>query len=521
MPLSLILKKECPTCGKVIVEKSRLKLGNSTLISTECGHMVSEEFLSEADYSTITSEDGHYKLMPFQVETIKQLEAANGRALIAHEQGLGKTVIVDAFLKLHLESLRPVVLVTKTTLKMQHQKEFIRWTGNKLIQVVMSGKEMAVPDCFDIYITTYDMLKNEKVWSLITPKTLILDECQAIKDHLSGRGKAVQKFVADKAIEHVIGLSGTPVENHAGEYFTILNLLRPTMFPSYAEFMDNECDSIATTRGWKVGGLRYPKYFHEKTKDFIFRKTQEEVLPDLFALQLPRKFHHVELDRRFNKAYAAAIDELEEMMYGEGGFNNAIAIAIYSKLRQITGISKTVECVDFVTEHIISTGRKIVIFVHHHSVMDLLESNLNSWLSDGGFGKAVCYRAGDTKEVRVAEFTDPNRPVMICSTRAAGEGLDGLQYLANDVIMLERQWNPSKEEQAEKRIGRFGQTKPCNYIYMIASGTIDEYFTQLVEQKRMYTSQALDNKDIQWNEQELMKELAMMLIAKGSKAWKL
>jgi SNF2 family DNA or RNA helicase len=87
--------------------------------------------------------------------------------------------------------------------------------------------------------------------------------------------------------------------------------------------------------------------------------------------------------------------------------------------------------------------------------------------------------------------------------------------------MLERQWNPANEEQAEGRFHRFGQVNPVSVIYMIASETIDEYFTELVEQKRAIVSSTLDNKELQWDSNSLMQELALVLTTKGKKAWKL
>jgi SNF2 family DNA or RNA helicase len=87
--------------------------------------------------------------------------------------------------------------------------------------------------------------------------------------------------------------------------------------------------------------------------------------------------------------------------------------------------------------------------------------------------------------------------------------------------MLERQWNPANEEQAEGRFHRFGQLNPVSVNYLIASETIDEYFTELVESKRAIVASTLDNKEIEWDQNSLMAELAQILVTKGKKAWKL
>lgn len=100
------------------------------------------------------------------------------------------------------------------------------------------------------------------------------------------------------------------------------------------------------------------------------------------------------------------------------------------------------------------------------------------------------------------------------------EGLN-LQF-CSDAVLLERQWNPANEENyAEDRFHRFGQVNNVDITYMIASGTIDDFFTEVVEIKRSIFTATMDNKHIEWNQQSLMKELAEILVTRGKKAWSL
>jgi SWI/SNF-related matrix-associated actin-dependent regulator 1 of chromatin subfamily A len=523
MALSSIVKQICKECGKVAIEKSRISFGTSKLITLECGHVLTDEVLASSDYDSIVSTDGR-KLMPYQIEGVKFLENSDARALLADEQGLGKTIQALAILKLHRDELLPCVIVTKTTIKLQWHHEIIRWCGvnGYLTQVISSGKELACVG-FDIYVTTYDLLKKDECFKNVKDKIkfVIIDECQAIKDHLSGRAKAVQSIC--KNVEHILPMSGTPIKNHAGEYFTVLNLIAPRLFPHYANFIERECDSYHNGWGYKVGGLKNPEMFHEKTKDFILRRTKNEVLPDLPALS--RKFYHVELDRKLNKAYAEALKELDDLMYDDelsGMEKSSNMLAIMTKMRQITGVSKVEQAVDFVTEFLLSSSRKIVIFVHHHAAHEMLKSKLDSWLSDGGYNSTLNLDSSLSAEARqnlVMKFKDSDSRVLIASTLASGEGLN-LQF-CSDAVMLERQWNPANEEQAEARFHRFGQINPVSVTYMIASETIDEYFTELVEQKRAVVASTLDNKELQWDSNSLMQELAMILTTKGKKSWSL
>jgi len=352
-----------------------------------------------------------------------------------------------------------------------------------------------------------------------TIKLVAIDECQRIKNHLSDRAKAIQKIC--KNVEHIIPLSGTPIKNHAGEYFTVLNLIAPRIVPHYTTFIEKDCDSYNNGWGYKVGGLRNPEAFHEKTKDFIIRRTKDEVLPDL--PDKTRRFFHCELDKRVNKAYAAALQELEDAYYNDDDAfaKQSCILAIMTKMRQVTGVGKVENCLDFLTEFIESNQRKIVVFAHHHIAVDMLVGKYNEWATENGHDKCLNLKAGsgDEKEKLVSQFRDGNFRVMIASTQAAGEGLN-LQF-CSDAVMLERQWNPPNEVQAEDRFHRFGQLNKVSITYMIATETIDEYFTELVESKRAIIASTMDNKEIAWDQASLMSELANILVTKGKKAWSL
>jgi len=107
---------------------------------------------------------------------------------------------------------------------------------------------------------------------------------------------------------------------------------------------------------------------------------------------------------------------------------------------------------------------------------------------------------------------------MVASTLAAGEGIN-LQC-CSDCLMLERQWNPAKEEQAEARFPRPGQTADkINATYLTALGTIDEFLGEMVEGKRAANKSTLDNKELDWDEASLMRALADAIWKAGNKRW--
>ena len=528
MALSSIIKQTCKVCGKIAEEASSMKLGDTRMITLKCGHMVSESAMNasgQLNYEDIVSSDGR-KLMPYQIDGVKFMEKANARMILGDQQGLGKTVQICALFRLHREKLFPAVVEVKTTIAEQWRHEGLRWIGKDTkIQVIKSGKEFAIPD-FDVYIVTYDLAKNEKIWEHVKDeiKTLVVDECQVIKDHTSERAKAALRIAKFPNVEHVIPMSGTAIENNAGEYYTVLNMVKPQMFPYYSKFIENECDSYHNGWGYKVGGLKNPEAFALKTKDFILRRTKDQVLKDLPPKS--RRFEHVELDGKVKRAYMALIKDLDDVLYDDkldAGQSGAAKIAIMSKMRHITGISKVPAGIDWTQSFLEGTDRKLTIFTHHDLAMDGLNEGLIPICQELGINPPLRFHAGlsqDKRDEMIASFReDPKSRLLIASTLAAGAGLN-LQF-CSDCVMFERQWNPSKEEQAEDRFHRYGQETPVTINYMICSETIDEYFTLLVEQKRAIVAAALDNKQIAWDQNSLMSELALILVTKGKKAWSL
>ena len=531
MALTSILRNECAVCGKIAVEKSRFQMGRTLIITLACGHKITSAKLAnvtDSIYDSITFADGA-KPRPYQIEAMKFAVNSDIRCIFADEQGLGKTIEVASLLRLYREKLLPCVIVCPATVKLQWMWEIHRICAPELgakdphflTQVLKSGKERAMPG-FQIYVVTYDLLKTDNLFEYLPPnsiKMLIIDECQKIKNHLSDRAKAVQRLVRDQEIQHIVPMSGTPIANNAAEYYTVLNLVAPKRYPHFQKFIDENVDSY--NDGWapKYGGLKNREKFHEDTKDLIIRRTKEQVLKELPSKA--RQFRHVELNKNLHKEYLQAMKELMEAMSGEAeGFGPADPkIAIMSKLRHITGKSKVIDCIDFVTEFLLSTDRKIVIFTHHQDVMGMVEVKLNEWLKDGGFEKCCVLTAslsGDDRQRVVDKFKLPQNRVMLCIFT---EGLN-LQF-CSDAVILERQWNPLREEQTEDRFHRFGQLNNVSITYPICVGTIDDYFTELVEVKRARVAATMDNKDIEWNQQSLMKELADALLSRGMNAWRM
>jgi SNF2 family DNA or RNA helicase len=195
------------------------------------------------------------------------------------------------------------------------------------------------------------------------------------------------------------------------------------------------------------------------------------------------------------------------------------------KMRHITGLAKIDPCVEYIEEFLEEHDEeKITIFAHHKDVIENLKLRLDALLSKAGMEECAVINAEVKAENRVKVLEEmkanPKRRVLLASTLAAGEGLN-MQFMSNCII-LERQWNPANEEQAEARFPRPGSTADqINAIYMLAAGTIDDMLTEIVERKRAIMRQVLDGKNEKWDESSLMQELMNEIVSKGKSKWRL
>ena len=539
---------KCKHCGKIAESLNEFTIDDKTVLSLKCGHLLEKTQINGSSPEQIISLDGK-KLYPFQCSGVKFIEASGGRALLADEMGLGKTPQAITTVLMHPE-MQPYLVIVKSSLKQQWQKEIMRWMGEDyLAQIIDSPKDYPLIG-LKAYIMSYDILRrfaSRKVldidaenYSILSNtiletekskekgklaqlikklkiKTIILDECQQIKNPESQRTFFVREIC--KHVDNIIALSGTPIKNSAGEYFSILNILKPEIFPRYSTFLMQECESYFNGYGYKTGGLKNPERFMEKTKSFILRRERAEVLPDLPVIRRSFQFH--ELSAEVEKAYMKAFKEFrdEYNSYGDGGFRESSNILAYlTRMRHLTGLSKINPCIDYVMEVMGSTDDRVTVFVHHKDVAELLINKLNSLFSEINLPPCARHEAGS--DALKTEIAFEKSRVLICSTLAGGEGLN-LQKLCRRFVMLERQWNPANEEQAESRFPRPEGIKTdfIDGVYFVAIGTVDELFSEIVEVKRESVDKTLSGESSRWDESSIMKELAQKLAATGGKKW--
>lgn len=572
------LQDKCPDCGKVAVEKFAIdtvdKDGNVIkLITLECFHIIKKIIPRGTPFETMISNGwkdevknckhvwpdkaearekhipsnkckncGEFRLYNFQITGAQFAEtglASQKGTGIFDDMGLGKTVQGLAIPRFHAE-YTPFMVVTKSAITFQWFKQVIRWLGpDHFPMIIRTSRDFIMPG-LKCYIIPYDLLRRlpkerkEKIAALGI-KLVILDEVQQIKNPDSSRTQEVRKLVANPECK-VIELSATPWKNRGGEFFPALNLLDPVKFHSHQGYLDTWVDFYYEGPKKKMGGIRNIKRFKEYIQNLVIRREYNEVMdefPDINRMKL-----NVQLDDLQQSTYDDSVSEFvawynDYVISGEEEKISGIEIlAKMSRMRHITGLAKIPATLGFVEEFIADTDKKLVIFVQHKDVGHLTFNALTNcdeksnpdWyelaqeLRKQGI-PVLQYTSAHTGRPEGFDlqerFNNTKRCIMVASTLACGEGLD-LQTCA-DCIMHERQWNPQNEDQAAPgRFRRIGQdSNVINITFPEAEGTIDEHLDLIVEEKRRRFHAVMNKgEQITWNESEIGKELAKVIVEK-------
>jgi SNF2 family DNA or RNA helicase len=413
----------------------------------------------------------------------------------------------------------------------------MRWLGPEFFaQIITTSKDYVYPN-LKCYIIPYDLLRRfprEKIEKLGI-KLVILDECQQIKNVDSTRTQEVRKLVNNNGCK-VIPLSGTPWKNRGSEFFPVLNMMDPIKFNSNQRFLDTWVEYYWQGNKKKMGGIRNPVKFREYTSALLIRREYNEVMdefPDINRMKLS-----MQLDELSQSTYDESVSDFVGWYNGqleekdEDSISGIEVIAKMSRMRHIVGLAKIPATLGYVEEFIDDTDKKLVVFVHHKDVGELMIGALRNtdkvsnpdWyelaqkLVDEEIPvyQYTSAHTGRPEGYQIQEnFNKSKRCVMVASTLACGEGID-LQTCA-DAILHERQWNPQNEDQAAPgRFRRIGQTSNViNITVPEGEGTVDEHLDGTVETKRRQFHSVMNKGEaVKWNEGDIGREVAKKIVAK-------
>lgn len=434
----------------------------------------------------------------YQKDGVKFLEQRNGVGIIGDEMGLGKTIQALGYLKIHPEVF-PALIVCPASLKLNWAREAMKWLGLDKYDIHMFQSRTAyqLGRTRKLYIINYDILKDWKdIIMQLGIGAVIGDEVQYVSNWKALRTKA---FLAiSKRAQNRIMLSGTPIKSYPSEFFTILNLIAPGVFPNRWQYLNRYCDPIHNGFGWSYKGITNGDELHDLVSPFMLRREKREVLkelPNKIKSIIPLECDEVELNKYYEASdeFKSWVRENEQRKYMEE--KNHV-----EHLKQLAYLAKRNSAIKWIKDFI-STGQKLVVIaIHKKAIQDIKDSFPNiSVVVDGSVPLK-------DKQVAVDSFqNNPKIKIFIGQIIAAGVGLT--LTAASSVAFVEFDWVPGNMAQAEDRVHRIGQEADrVNVFYLTAADTIDEDIIRLVQRKSHMVGKVLDGEERDFITQDLMKE---------------
>jgi len=386
------------------------------------------------------------------------------RCLLADEMGLGKTV--QALAMLSQTGEYPAIVVAPPHLMRNWEKEIDRFVqkpdGEKLTVHVIKGlKPYSLPQA-DIYLMHYLLLRG---WKEYLPEagipTVIFDEIQELRH--SGTEKYSAASLLAESAGRVVGLSGTPIYNQGAEIWNVVNILDFHCLGDYESF----------TREWCYGyGNRIvakPDLLGERLRSdgLMLRRTKQEVLKELPPKR--RLVMAVDSDEGvYRKLMQPVVETLARMRQEEATASQRAlwAMEVEQGERQATGVAKAPSVAQFVRA-LLDAGEKVLLFAHHHQVMDIYKKELHSFSP-----VFITGRETPAMKERAVERFMTGRTNLCCISLRAASGLN-LQR-ASCVVFGELDWSPAVHSQAEDRAHRMGQTDSILCYYLVSSSGSDQ-----------------------------------------------
>ncbi|MBH2020515.1 MAG: DEAD/DEAH box helicase [Burkholderiales bacterium] len=435
-------------------------------------------------------------LRPYQQHGLNWLQFLGRHGLggiLADDMGLGKTLQTLAHVLVEKEAgrlTRPALVVAPVSLMGNWRREAERFTPT-LRTLVLHGKERhesaGQMAAHDLVIVPYSLLQRDRERWLEQPWHLVvLDEAQNIKN----ASTHTAQVVGELNTRHRLCLSGTPMENHLGELWSLFHFLMPGFLGSQTRFRQ-----LFRTPIEKLGDSGRLAQLRSRITPFMLRRTKSEV-----ATELPDKIESVtriELSGKQADLYETIRLSTEKAVreaLAEKGLARAqiqILDALL-KLRQVccdprlvpldsarkVTQSAKLEHLMTVLPEMLAAGRRVLLFSQFTSMLALIEEALQA---QGGLTWAKLTGQSQKRDEIIERFTSGQVPLFLISLKAGGTGLNLPQ--ADTVIHYDPWWNPAVEDQATGRAHRIGQKNQVFVYKLVAQGTIEERILALQERK--------------------------------------
>ncbi|MBD1586479.1 DEAD/DEAH box helicase [Pseudomonas typographi] len=422
------------------------------------------------------------------MQTLRELEVGG---VLADDMGLGKTLQALAHVLCEQQAGRldhPAMVVMPTSLVPNWLDEAARFAPSlRVLALQGSGRKKYFDRLghYDLLLTTYALLpKDIEQIAGLKLHVLILDEAQYIKSPGSKAAQAARRFKARQRL----CLTGTPLENHLGELWSLFHFLMPGWLG----------DAKTFAAQYRVPIERHDDeqrlaHLNRRIKPFLLRRTKEQV-----ATELPAKteiIQWVELNNAQRDLYETvrlAMDRKVREQIQRSGIarSQIIILEALLKLRQVCcdlrlagetpargSSSGKLDSLMEMIERLASEDRRILLFSQFTSMLSLIEAELTA----RGIDYALLTGATRDRRAPVTAFQEGRKRIFLISLKAGGVGLN--LTAADTVIHYDPWWNPAAEQQATDRAYRIGQNKPVFVYKLITRGTVEEKIAQLQQEK--------------------------------------
>jgi len=426
---------------------------------------------------------------------LKSLDAYGFGGILADEMGLGKTIQIIALL---LDEKRQgggrTLIVCPASLVYNWENEIARFAP-ELSVAAAAGSQGEREQLFerlsaekdggtDVVITSYDLLKRDLAfYRSMDFRYQIIDEAQYIKNAATQASRAVKSVSARTRF----ALTGTPMENHLGELWSIFDFLMPGFLFTYQKFKKTFETPIV-----RDGSREALERLHRMIGPFLLRRLKRDVLKELPSKMETVLYSRMEGEQK--RIYTASAAALKERLLAgelETGEDRMQILAELLRLRQICcdpslcfprykgGSAKLETCMELL-ENGTRAGHKILLFSQFTSMLDVIAGRLSK-------EKIRFYMlTGATPKGRrmqmVSDFHKDDVMVFLISLKAGGTGLN--LTAADVVIHYDPWWNAAAQDQATDRAHRMGQENQVTVFRLVTSHTVEENILKLQERKR-------------------------------------
>ncbi|TAG46284.1 MAG: hypothetical protein EAZ30_13100 [Betaproteobacteria bacterium] len=423
--------------------------------------------------------------------------------VLADDMGLGKTVQTLAHLhKEHIENgaHKPSLIIAPKSVVSNWYSEAKRFAPDLILHRHTGADRSDDPRDLaraHIVVTSYPLIqRDEKLFCGIDWHTIVFDETQTLKNPKAKTYHAAQLLRSNMRL----ALTGTPMENHLGELWSIYNLLLPGLLGDLESFnrvfrhpIEQRADSAQLAK------------LKARIRAFILRRTRDQVLTELPPKTETTRwieFDDVQSDL-YESLRTAIHDDIRKVIDKKGLKQSTIHILdALLKLRQVCCDPRLVRLpggavlnpnvrsskLDWLTEHVptlIEEGRRILIFSQFTSMLALIQTAL----TDIGVEHVILTGETNDRDTPISRFQSGEVSVFLLSLKAGGVGLN--LTTADTVIHYDPWWNPAVEAQATARAHRMGQEKPVFVTKLVAKGTLEERMLVMLERKRELASALL------------------------------